>query len=206
MERLAIIKITDDKGAESYLKALKRELKDNIVLFDNPSTIVEDLQEFFTESPLSQYLVLEPCSDIIKKRLDCIFGPDIEGIRRYPITATAIFLNLKEMTNLKFRTVCILNSSNRIGKPLANMLIDAGATVTICNSRTRNDNRVTALQNADIVITATNGKYHYHPMPNQIIIDCSGDITYKWKDRTNYINQSEVGKWTIKELIRRLEQ
>lgn len=210
MKKLAVIKLTQDKGAESYLKALKRKFKDNIVLFDNPSSIKEELREFFKENPLFDYLVLEPCDIDIKRLLLCIrnLGIDIERRGRYPITPTAIFKNLKEMVDLEGKTVCILNRTERIGKPLAMMLADAGATVTVCNSKTDSEVLEHMCFCSDIVITATNGIETFRPRPHQIIVDVSNDLA-KYKNETirfKYISTSEVGKWTLDELERRMEE
>lgn len=46
----------------------------------------------------------------------------------------------------------ILGRSNIVGKPMALMMINAGATVTICNSKTKNLADFT--KNADIIIVA----------------------------------------------------
>ena len=54
--------------------------------------------------------------------------------------------------------VCIVGRSNIVGKPLANLLINEGSTVTVCNSKTRNLQGMTSM--ADIVITAV-GKPKY---------------------------------------------
>lgn len=53
---------------------------------------------------------------------------------------------------LKGTSVCIVGRSNIVGKPLANLLINEGATVTVCNSNTKYLRHVT--KNAEIVITA----------------------------------------------------
>ncbi len=52
----------------------------------------------------------------------------------------------------KGKNIVIIGKSNIVGKPIANLLINAQATVTICNSQTKNIDFFT--QNADIVITA----------------------------------------------------
>lgn len=50
------------------------------------------------------------------------------------------------------KNIVIIGRSNIVGKPLANMFINAQATVSICNSKTKNIEFFT--QNADIVVTA----------------------------------------------------
>lgn len=49
--------------------------------------------------------------------------------------------------------VCIVNHSNLIGKPLAALLINRDATVTVCHKRTRDVKAHT--RRADVVVTAT---------------------------------------------------
>lgn len=50
------------------------------------------------------------------------------------------------------KNIVIIGRSNIVGKPIANLLINIGATVTICNSKTKNIEFYT--KNADIIITA----------------------------------------------------
>lgn len=54
--------------------------------------------------------------------------------------------------NLRGETVCIIGRGELVGKPLANMLIEKGATVISCNSKTKNLENL--LAESDIVITA----------------------------------------------------
>lgn len=54
--------------------------------------------------------------------------------------------------NLEGKNVVILGRSNIVGKPMALLAINAGATVTICNSKTQNLADFT--KNADIIIVA----------------------------------------------------
>jgi len=51
------------------------------------------------------------------------------------------------------KNVVIVGRSNIVGKPLAVMLINLGATVTVCNSKTKNLPEICA--QADILISAT---------------------------------------------------
>jgi methylenetetrahydrofolate dehydrogenase (NADP+)/methenyltetrahydrofolate cyclohydrolase len=54
--------------------------------------------------------------------------------------------------DLIWKNIVIIGRSNIVGKPIANLLINAQATVTICNSKTQNIDFFT--KNADIIITA----------------------------------------------------
>lgn len=61
--------------------------------------------------------------------------------------------------NLVGLDVVIIGRSNIVGKPLANMMINAGATVTVCNSRTKNIKEHT--KRADLVVVATGQTKHF---------------------------------------------
>lgn len=55
--------------------------------------------------------------------------------------------------NFEWKNVVIVGRSNIVGKPLANLLINAGATLSVCNSKTQDIEFYT--KHADIVIMAT---------------------------------------------------
>jgi methylenetetrahydrofolate dehydrogenase (NADP+)/methenyltetrahydrofolate cyclohydrolase len=53
----------------------------------------------------------------------------------------------------------IVNRSNLVGKPLAFLLLEKNATVTICHSKTKEINE--KLKAADIIITAVGDREHF---------------------------------------------
>lgn len=74
--------------------------------------------------------------------------------------------------NLKGKNVTVVGRSNIVGKPMVNLLINAGATVTCCNSNTKKLKLIT--KKSDIVILAI-GKPNFFTSKyfkdGQIIID-----------------------------------
>lgn len=60
----------------------------------------------------------------------------------------------KEDIDLKGKNVIVVGRSNIVGKPLVNLLINKGATVTCCNSSTDRDVLWKQIINCDIFITA----------------------------------------------------
>ena len=67
-----------------------------------------------------------------------------------PCTPLGVLRILDEYNiTLKSKDVCIIGSSNIVGKPLASLLLNAGATVDICHIHTKNLNEHT--KRADIV-------------------------------------------------------
>ncbi|MDR3559660.1 MAG: bifunctional methylenetetrahydrofolate dehydrogenase/methenyltetrahydrofolate cyclohydrolase FolD [Candidatus Pacebacteria bacterium] len=79
---------------------------------------------------------------------------DADGPRFLPCTPGGI-LELLKRSNIEVagKDCVIVGRSNIVGKPLAALLINAGATVTVCHSRTRNLKEKTL--RAEILIVAT---------------------------------------------------
>lgn len=157
---------------------------------------------------------------------------DIDGlnpISKYqPLTPCAIMRWLREEgVDLLGKPVTVLGRSELVGKPLVNMLIDAGATVTICNSHTPPMLRHCHCCIGDIVISAV-GKHgvidgwDVRSSGGQIFIDVGINRNHNGKlcgDISEYARQEitdagsvytpvpgGVGKWTVRELVLRLQK
>ena len=94
-----------------------------------------------------------------QKDVDC-FHPENVGRmmlgeeRFLPCTPAGILELLKRNTlSLEGKRVVVVGRSNIVGKPLAVMLINLGATVTVCNSKTKKLSELCA--QAEIIISAT---------------------------------------------------
>lgn len=71
----------------------------------------------------------------------------------FPATPSGILKLLKwKKVNLVGSNVVIIGRSNIVGKPLANILINESATVTICNTKTKNLSEICS--KADILVSA----------------------------------------------------
>lgn len=71
-----------------------------------------------------------------------------------PCTPAGIIKILEsELVDVFWKEICVIGRSNIVGKPIANLLINAWATVMSCNSKTKDLTKFTKL--ADIVIVAT---------------------------------------------------
>jgi methylenetetrahydrofolate dehydrogenase (NADP+)/methenyltetrahydrofolate cyclohydrolase len=64
---------------------------------------------------------------------------------------------LKNHSIIEWKNVVVIGKSTIVGKPLTLLLLHAGATVTVCHSRTKDLSLHT--KNADIIISAV-GKKH----------------------------------------------
>ena len=72
-----------------------------------------------------------------------------------PCTPKGIMTIFKEEgIDLKGKNVLVVGRSNIVGKPMINLLINEGATVTCCNSKTSEGKMIVDIQDCDILITA----------------------------------------------------
>jgi methylenetetrahydrofolate dehydrogenase (NADP+)/methenyltetrahydrofolate cyclohydrolase len=90
-----------------------------------------------------------------------------------PCTPQGVLLLLDEAgVRLPGAEVCIVNHSNLIGKPLAALLINRDATVTVCHKRTRD--LAAHTRAADVLVTATGvpGLIRAeHVKPGAVVVD-----------------------------------
>jgi methylenetetrahydrofolate dehydrogenase (NADP+)/methenyltetrahydrofolate cyclohydrolase len=95
-------------------------------------------------------------------------------------------------------TAVVVGASNIVGKPQAMLLLQAGATVTICNSKTRDLGHHT--RDADIVVVAT-GKRNIVTAdmvkPGSVVIDVgmNRDDAGKLCGDVDYVPTAEVAGW-----------
>ena len=157
---------------------------------------------------------------------------DIDGLHPHseykPLTPCAIMRWLDEKgVQLEGKNVTVLGRSELVGKPLANMLIDAGATVTVCNSHTSDYERHVSCANSRVVVSAV-GKpdtittHDVSLIRRQIFVDVGinrdeagklcGDISKQARERITEVGSEYtpvpggVGKWTVRELVLRLAE
>lgn len=157
---------------------------------------------------------------------------DIDGLHQHshykPLTPCAIMRWLKEKgVKLQGTSVAVLGRSNLVGKPLANMLIDAGATVTVCNSHTTRPKRDQICKRSKIIISATGnvgvvGWRCVDDRGGQIFIDVGinrdaagklcGDVSQEAREWIQSVGSEctpvpgGVGRWTVRELVLRLAE
>ncbi|HIS37077.1 TPA: bifunctional methylenetetrahydrofolate dehydrogenase/methenyltetrahydrofolate cyclohydrolase [Candidatus Scatousia excrementigallinarum] len=133
----------------------------------------------------------------------------------YPCTPKGILLLLdKYGIEVDGKHVVIVGRSNIVGKPLAVMLLNRNATVTVCHSHTKNLSEIT--KTADILISAVGEKLIEDNMVkmNCVIVDVGifkdingktrGDVDFeKVYEKTSYISPvpGGVGPMTIASLM-----
>lgn len=238
---LTIIQVGNDKASDTYVRNKIRAIEEaglkaeHIALPENYTTkgVLFEIDRAAIQS--TAMLVQLPLpTHIDKAKVLAAIPPmmDIDGLNPHspykPLTPCAIMRWLKEKgVDLVGKNVTILGRSELVGKPLALMMIEAGATVTVCNSHTHQIRRRNLCHAGDIVVSAV-GKHGVvnqncvSYLGEQIFIDVGinrdengklcGDIS---SDARQAIVEAGsectpvpggVGKWTVRELVLRLAE
>ena len=175
---LGIIRLGENSGDISYEKSIIRNceklgIRSEVYKRDlkiSTADLVELINELNKDDSISGILVFRPLpkhinEDIIKKTIsvdkdvDCMHPLNLERIFEGYITGFAPCTPKAVMEVLLYydiplegKNIVIINRSMVVGKPLAMMLLEKNATVTICHSKTQDLDSIT--KNADVVITA----------------------------------------------------
>ena len=176
--RIAMVQIGTASDDTFYKKSLIRHCERIGIQADDvslPQTITEEdlihqIQLFNEDSEIHGVMIFRPLPNHISNEKISIFldhckdvdymNPDNLGkiilgksSGRLPGTPAAVMemLNFYEIP-LEGQDVVIVNRSLVVGKPLAMLLLDRNATVTICHSRTKDLHE--KMKQADIVVSA----------------------------------------------------
>lgn len=175
---VAVINIGSDPVSEKFNK-IKEEACNRAGIYfryheydeDTPElTIINKIKELNNDDYVNGIMISLPIPEKYnsKRLLNTIINSkDIDGLTdinvgrlisgRKSITPCAV-LGIMELlkhykVDVESKDVVIVGNGKLIGRPLINVLLNEGATVTICHSRTENIKKHTL--NADIVISAT---------------------------------------------------
>ncbi len=175
--KLAVILVGNDVGSLSYVKGKAKAASEVGILIDTyhyeksitEEEIVKKIDELNNDSTVDGILVQLPLpkhirTDVVielispKKDVDGFHPRNVaslylkqEGI--LPCTPKGVIALLdSENIEIDGKRAVVVGRSNIVGMPMAKMLLDRNATVTICHSHTKNLQDVT--KNADILIAA----------------------------------------------------
>ena len=245
--RLVIISIGDDPASKVYVRnKIKAAEEVGIIAHHFPMQsdlvtteyVIESISLFNADSscdgimvqlPLPKHLDERAIIDAIdpEKDVDGLTTTNIGRLRSgqdclKPCTAQGI-IDLCKYYDIELdgKDVTIIGRSNIVGKPLADLMMAAGATVTQCHSRTYNLDF--HIQGADIVVSAIGKPEHFGRSSlkgwHDAIIDVGinrtetgrlcGDIKFEEvKDLCNGITPvpGGVGPMTVAELMKNVVQ
>lgn len=174
---LATILVGDDPASATYVKmkgnACRRVGMDSLAvelpasttteqLLDKINTLNNDLNVhgILLQHPVPPQIDERACFDAIALSKDvdgvtCLgFGRMAMGEKAYGCATPQGIMRLLEAYNipLEGKHAVVVGRSPILGKPMAMMLLEANATVTICHSRTQN--LADHIKNADIIVGA----------------------------------------------------
>lgn len=175
---LAVILAGDDPSSKIYVNNKKKsaeKLGINSIVIEYPSDVTEQelvnkINELNNDDNITAILVQLPLPKHIDKlRIIDTISPqkDVDGLTTYncgklfagekpyvyPCTPKGILLLLDEYNiELDGKHAVVIGRSNLVGKPIAQMLLDRNATVTMCHSHTKN--LADIIKTADIVVSA----------------------------------------------------
>ena len=173
---LCVVQIGNNAASNSYIKGKKKDCEEVGIEFlhryiEDYSTfseerVMEIIQDLNDNRAIDGIIIQLPIPDKynVENLQKCISPEkDVDGFRKDskfdPCTPKGIidWLDYNEY-DVSGRDVVVVGRSKIVGKPLVNMLIDKGATVICCNSKTLCTEFFTS--NADIIISAI-GKPKY---------------------------------------------
>lgn len=176
--RLAIVRIGENPDDLSYERSVIKQFEKlgiDVSVFSYPEDIAqEDFVSSFRQingrsdvhgillfRPLPKHIDIEAVKAVFdpQKDVDCmlndnlakVFASDHSGFA--PCTAQAVVSTLEYYkVDLTGKRVCIVGRSLVVGKPLAMLMLEKNATVTICHTRTKD--LAAECRNADIIVAA----------------------------------------------------
>ncbi len=238
--KLVVILVGNDPASELYVNNKKKIAKrvgidSEILHYENDvdeKTLINKINELNNDKNVNAILVQLPLPEHInKEHIIENISPckDVDGFTTfnagklytgkepivYPCTPQGILFLLDEYKiNLEGKHAVVIGRSNIVGRPIAQMLLNKNATVTICHSYTKNLRELT--KKADIIISAVGKNILNSEMikENSVIIDVgifktkegklSGDVDFESCSKVaSYISPvpGGVGPMTIASLM-----
>ena len=179
--KLAVIRAGEDSGQDFYESAIMKHsaqygIETQVINFTSnvSQALVEvTLQAVNEDEGIHGIILLRPFPETLnEEKLRTILNPakDVDAITDISIAET--FLGKEDAFNActaeacmemlrnygidpAGRRVTIIGRSLTVGKPLAVMMLNANATVTVCHSQTPEEDQIKACKDADIVALAT---------------------------------------------------
>lgn len=198
--KLAVIRAGDDSGQKYYENAILRQsdaygIETQAINFTSniSQALVEvTLQAVNEDESIHGIIMLRPFPETINgEKLRTMLNPakDVDAITDisiaelfvgkedafYACTAEACMEVLHHYDiDPAGRRVTIIGRSLTVGKPLAIMMLNSNATITVCHSGTPKEDQIKACRDADIVVLATGMTQGYgseYFRDGQIVLD-----------------------------------
>lgn len=198
---LAVVLVGDNQASRTYVRNKQKRTEEagmKSVLIELPENVTEEkllsvVEELNEDKTIHGILVQLPLPEHIseEKVIDTIsYDKDVDGFHPVnvgnlfigkdsfvPCTPAGIIELIKSTgTQIEGKRAVVIGRSNIVGKPVAQLLLNENATVTIAHSRTKDLPQVT--KEADILVVATGlAKFvkKDYIKPGAIVIDVGMD-------------------------------
>ncbi|EAC2627623.1 bifunctional methylenetetrahydrofolate dehydrogenase/methenyltetrahydrofolate cyclohydrolase FolD [Listeria monocytogenes] len=198
---LAVVLVGDNQASRTYVRNKQKRTEEagmKSVLIELPENVTEEkllsvVEELNEDKTIHGILVQLPLPEHIseEKVIDTIsYDKDVDGFHPVnvgnlfigkdsfvPCTPAGIIELIKSTgTQIEGKRAVVIGRSNIVGKPVAQLLLNENATVTIAHSRTKNLPQVA--KEADILVVATGlAKFvkKDYIKPGAIVIDVGMD-------------------------------
>ena len=169
---LAIVQVGNDPASNSYVKGKLKDCEE-LGIKGNHIKLEENAKQYAIErkiTELSYYDIVDGIIVQLPLPKHLTFNSsyideekDVDGFRYdspyTPCTPLGIKMYLQDRgVDFDGKNVVIIGRSDIVGKPMAKLMLDANATVTVCHSHTRDVSMYTKM--ADIIIVAV-GKRNF---------------------------------------------
>ena len=174
---LAVILVGEDKASQTYVRAKEKacneygiksvahRLSENttqaeLLALINVLNLDDSIHGILVQLPLPKHIdtntvlaTIDPAKDVDGFHAVNV-GKLVSGLDGFvPCTPLGVMEILKEYgIDVAGLNAVVIGRSNIVGKPMANLLLNASATVTITHSKTKNLKEI--CKNADLIVTA----------------------------------------------------
>ena len=167
---LAIVTVGDDPASEVYVRNKKKACDEigivcrheclpanttefNLIKLIKELNRNEFIHGIIVQLPLPKHINPDTVTDAIWR------SKDVDGFGQnslfHPCTPEGIIRLLDHhLIPIEGKNVVIIGRSNIVGRPLARMMLDRNANVTVLHSKTTNEDRHDFLTKADIIVSA----------------------------------------------------
>lgn len=184
---LVVIQIGDNPSSNSYIKGKKKDCEEvgiKFTLLKYEETITnnrlrniivnlnlnDDVDGIIVQLPVPEHINIKE----IQQTIDPL--KDVDGFNPVscfqPCTPLGVINYLKD-NSYEFcgKSAAVIGRSNIVGKPLAKMLTDLDATVTLCHSKTTPGILFRTMKNADIIFTCIDKIGYYGNEYRELLCD-----------------------------------
>ena len=221
---LSVVIVGENKASKVYVKskdkmASELGVKSNVIEFDeniSSNELIEKIKKLNEDDEVNGVLVQLPLPkkfntwEILAninpdKDVDCFLPANLGMILLnratiFPCTPAGI-LKILDFYNINVSGMdaCVIGRSFIVGKPIAAMLTNRNATVTICHSKTKNLEE--HLKRADLIVSAI-GKPGFISedmvKPGSVLIDVGINYISKKNDVYEYCDELQIKKFERK--------